>query len=97
MERVLGLRLVVKMFHAVGFGDYSQARVGDRKTATAVQVVVVADLDAGGNVDALVDDRPANFGVSPDVHPFKQNGIDHLGVAVDAGIGPDDLPFDLTA
>ena len=69
------LRLINKVLDAVSLGDYGDASFGNREAAASIQTMVVANLDAGGNVHALVDDRAANLGIAADVDALEQNGI----------------------
>ena len=61
--------LSAHVFQAVAFGDEDDPVFGDGQPAAAVEVEVVADLHAGGHLDPLVDDRPADFGVAAPVIP----------------------------
>ena len=60
---------------AVGLGDHGDAAFGDGEAALPVELVVVADLDASGDVDALVDDRPADLGVPADVDAVEEDRV----------------------
>ena len=73
-----------EMLDAFGLGNYDHALFAHGEAAGPVVVVVVADLDAGRNVYALVDDRPAHLGVPPDIDPFEQDRIFNPGKAVHA-------------
>lgn len=59
----------------VRFRDDDQSGFRDVESSLAIQVVVVADLHAFGNLHTFVDDRPPDASVTSDGHVAEQNRL----------------------
>ena len=70
-------------FEVLGLGDDGDALLGDGQAAGEVGLAVPADLEAGGDLHVLVDDRAADPGVAADLDAVEEDRVLDQGEAVD--------------
>src|SRR5690606_40199469 len=66
--------------------NHDDAAFSDVKVL-AVFIQVDADLESGGDVDPLFDDRTLDDGTASHVHVGKEDAVRDLGMAVDGAAG----------
>ena len=76
--------------------NHGDAGFRDSEAPLAIMIRVKSDFDPLGNDDTLVDDGTADSGLTTDVHSLEQNGIFHMGPAVDTDPWPENRPLDLS-
>src|SRR5690349_12092985 len=82
-------------FEVLTLGDDDQAVLGDGQAAGAVGLAVIADGEAGGDLDFLVDDGAADAGVAADLDLVEEDRVLDQGEAVDPHPGREDAAEDL--